>query len=603
MNPLSGIKRDFNRLSLANRLLCLILGCGLFFAIAETALQLYLGYRADIAQIETQISRVETNFLKSISKSTWNMDADQVVLQLEGALNARDIVFLEVITETALNSQKDTFFLFEPDTGRAVRWNRAFTDISGYSDGEVAELPVPVSYYSPEDLVRASEFITGVFERGSGTIELELITKPGRKIPFEYNVSVFESEQGGPRYMISIGRDISRQKQAEQERLRAERRAAEQEKQALVGQIAGKMAHDFNNILGVIMGNAELARMDAEGERLKKIIEIIHGQTVRGRNMTRNLIAFAKDQEPKQEFFKIKEKIDLVLDLMKKDLTGIEVVRRDQGEMPGLLADPGMIEHALVNLIQNAIHAVSKTKDPRIAIRTSSSDREICLEMEDNGCGIPKVHLKDIFSPSFTLKGSRDRSGAYQKGIKGTGYGMSNVKKYIEQHHGEIRVESEPGMGTCFRITLPVTLRELTPEEKIRITETKTFTGKKILLVEDEPAISDIQHNVLTGSPFSHEVDIAENGETALELFQPGRYDLVSLDYVLPGGMTGMEVYSNIRELDPGIPILFISGNIEFLESIRELKRKDTLVDHLSKPCGNKNYVDCINRLLERVLQ
>jgi len=363
------------------------------------------------------------------------------------------------------------------------------------------------------------------------------------------------------------------------------------------------MAHDFNNILGVIMGNAELARLDAEGQRLKKNLEIIYGQTIRGRNLTRNLIAFAKDQEPKQEFFKIKEKIDLVLDLMKKDLTGIEVVRRDQDEMPGLLADPGMIEHALVNLIQNAIHAISKTKDPRIIIRTSSSDREIYLEIEDNGCGIPKVHLKDIYNPSFSLKGSRDRSGAYQKGIKGTGYGMSNVKKYIEQHRGGIRVQSEPGMGTNFRITLPVTLRELTTEEKIRITAKKTYTGKNILLVEDETAIADIQHNVLTSSPFSHQVDIAENGEAALELFEPGRYDLISLDYVLPGGMTGMEVYSKIRELDPVVPILFISGNIEFLESIRQLKQKDTLVDHLSKPCGNKDYMDCINRLLERVLQ
>jgi len=119
-------------------------------------------------------------------------------------------------TETALNSQQDTFFLFEPATGRAIRWNRAFNDVTGYTDEEIAEMPVPASYYSPEDIERANVFTQGVLETGIGTIDLELICKDGHKVLTEYNVSVIEGEEGRAKYLISIGRDISERRQSEE---------------------------------------------------------------------------------------------------------------------------------------------------------------------------------------------------------------------------------------------------------------------------------------------------------------------------------------------------------------------------------------------------
>ena len=121
-------------------------------------------------------------------------------------------------TETALNTQLDTFFLFEPANRKAIRWNRAFNDITGYSDEEIVEMVAPDSYYSPEDLKRASIFTQEVLETGTGTIELELICKDGRKVPSEYKVSVIKDDEGKPKYFISIGRDITDRKQAEEER-------------------------------------------------------------------------------------------------------------------------------------------------------------------------------------------------------------------------------------------------------------------------------------------------------------------------------------------------------------------------------------------------
>ncbi len=400
--------------------------------------------------------------------------------------------------------------------------------------------------------------------------------------------------------LCGIVRDITELKQAEEEKLNAERYLGEQKKHALVGQIAGKIAHDFNNILGVIMGSAELSLFECEDAGTREVLKLIFDQTVRGKNLTRNLVAFAKDQEPKHESFKIKDKIDLVVNLMKRDLAGIELIIEDGPNVPELIADPGMIEHAMVNIIQNSIHALGKVERPKITIRISACSDSICLEIEDNGCGIPQSHMKRIYEPSFTLKGIKDVTDSYKHSVKGSGYGMSNTRKYIEQHKGSIRVESEFASGTKLTIHLPVIKKELTQDEKTVIIKTLSHVGKKVLLVEDEITISDIQFKVLTSDPCNHKVDIAYNGQTAINLFNSNEYDIISLDYILPGDINGMNIYNHIRKTNKTIPILFISGNIEFLESIKALKQKDSHIDHLSKPCQNTDYIGCLNRLMAK---
>lgn len=400
--------------------------------------------------------------------------------------------------------------------------------------------------------------------------------------------------------IVCVGEDITELRRAQAEKVEALALAAETEKLALVGQIAGKMAHDFNNILGVVMGNSELALMDCPHENTRKTLELIFEQTLRGRNLTKNLVAFARDQEPRQEFFRIDEKMDLVITLLQKDLEEIRVVREYVRTMPELLADPGMMEHAFVNLVQNSIHALSLVKQPKIIVRTYCEGEFIVLEIEDNGCGIPADSLKEIFEPSFTLKGSKDTAGMYKPGIRGTGYGMSNVKKYIDQHKGRIAIHSELKKGTKVSISLPIIKKELTQEEIKEIKKEKVRSGKSILLVEDEQAIADVQYRVLTQEPLNHKVDIAVSGQAALDLLSKNTYDFISLDYILPGELTGMDIYNHIRSKNKTVPVLFISGNIEFLESIKELKQKDSHIDHLSKPCKNMDYIGSINTLLAK---
>ena len=482
---------------------------------------------------------------------------------------------------------------------RFSHWNPRMREITGYSLKEINELGwYQTLYPDPALRQRAVERIASMrLGRDILAEEWTITAKDGSKKTLNISTSLLK-EDTEQVHVLALLQEITEKKRAEEEKLQAQQIAAEHEKYALVGQIAGKMAHDFNNILAAIMGNAELALLECDNDQLKKRLDLIFVQSIRGKNMTKNLVAFAKDQEPKQEFFQVSEKLELVVDLLQKELEGVEIRRRyDQG-IPELLADPGMIEHTLVNVIQNAIHAVSRTERPSIQLRCYYEHERIHVEIEDNGCGIPEEYRGQIFDPAFTLKGSRDKYAFYKPGIKGTGYGMSNVKKYLDQHKGKIAVASKPNEGTTVTLTFPVVEKQLSNTEIRVVRQEKIHQGKKILLVEDEHAIAEIQYGILTGDPFNHHVDIAANGQAALKLLEGASYDAVSLDYVLPGEINGIDVYYRIRETDADMPILFVSGNLEFLESIRELRMKDTHLAHLSKPCQNLEYVKTLNRLI-----
>lgn len=479
--------------------------------------------------------------------------------------------------------------------------NRIFANMLGFDNPReiigknLKEFTSP-SVFNDMRIKTRKERIKGI----SGLYETQLITKQGQ--PIDVIISANPSAYKDNKVLKCMGVivDITERKKAEKEKILAQKHAAEQEKQALVGQVAGKMAHDFNNILGVILGNTELLLMECRDPEIRKALEIILNQAERGRNLTKNLVAFARDQEPKQEYFNINEKISLAVEMLKKDFEGIRIITDFMPNPPLLLADPGMIEHALINLMLNSIHAMSKTQDPVFSLKTWTMDNTIYIEIKDNGCGIPEAHWNDIYIPSFTLKGSRDISGSYSNVIKGTGYGMCNVKMYIEKHKGTISFQSSVNHGTAFIIKLPVAKTVLTREKPVE-TETSFIQKKKrILLVEDEDAISEIQQKILMQYPFFHSVDVAANGKTAMKRLQKHVYDLVSLDYILPGNLNGMDIYHYIRRKDAALPILFVSGNIEFLESIKELLKKDPHARHLSKPCNNDKYTNAINRLLSK---
>ena len=457
---------------------------------------------------------------------------------------------------------------------------------------------------TPNDLMASDQTASGygesvrqsILKHGRGVFEGRHRTRDGQVFPVEISSSVMEFQ--GKRFFLTAVRDITQRKQRDAELEAASLKAAEQEKYALVGQVARKMAHDFNNILGGIMGNAELSLMDSTQPEVQENLKIIRQQTLRGRRLTKNLVAFARNQEPREVLVDPNQAVESVLNLMKKDLAEIRVVRDYGAKVPDLMGDPEMIEHALVNLVQNAVHAMARRSDPCLTVGSRHYDRRVDIWVGDNGCGIPEEHLNDIFIPSFTLKGSRDTSGVYGPGIQGTGYGMANVKKYVEKHQGWISVTSREGVGSQFILSFPLKAgpRAAAPAELS--SEAPLIRGKRVLLVEDDGAISWIQEQLLGQSPLDHGVVLARTGEKAVRAYDRGEFDIVSLDYVLPGPMNGLDVYHYIRSRDPWIPILFVSGNMNFLNSLADLKARDPHLAAVAKPCENQAYVRALNDLL-----
>jgi len=473
-------------------------------------------------------------------------------------------------------------------------WNKKAEEVFGWSKEEVVGTGFFDFLIPEKDRPHVEDVVDSLLKGklSSHTIN-DNLTKEGKIITCEWNNSVLHDDDGNVIGAISLALDITERKQAEEEKRKALEFTAEQSKHALIGQIAGKIAHDFNNVLMGIMGNTEMAIMNCSDKKVKEKLERILDLSERGKNITNNLMIFSIDQEPKQAYFKIEEKIDLVLQMLEKDLTGIKVSRNYKPGIPELLGDPGMIQDVLTNIIQNSIHAMSKVENPTLNLKAYSQDDKVYFEIEDNGCGIPKEHQDSIYTPSFTLKGSQDKTGSYKLGIKGTGYGMSNAKKYIvEKHKGDISLESEVGKGTRITIALRIIKDHLSSDEKKEVVKSQVYEKRRILLVEDESAIADVQYQILTQEPFSHIVSIAVNGQMAIDVFDRNKFDFISLDYMLPGNINGLDVYNHIRENDKDIPVIFISGNIEFLESMKKLKEKDPNLEHLSKPVDNLDYVN-----------
>ncbi len=551
-----------------------------------------------VSNLQTAIDAMKIGALDFLTKPV--TDHSVLIHSIEKGLDHADLLLEKRKSDEKFsdlfNNVSDFLYSFDLN-GYFIEVNQSFIKEVGYSQDIIKGLDVRTLI--PKKLISGFErSLKEIIIKKQLEGKFELRSKDKKTIFLEYKNILTKGIDGKPDFISGSARDVTLREKAEIEKRAAKRYAAEQEKKALVGQIAGKLAHDFNNILGAIMGRAQLSLLQSKDKKVIKSLQLIVEQSIRGKSLTQNLVAFAKNQEPRQETIDVNKKIDLVVNLLERDLEDIKIKRVFKSALPTLIADPGMIEHALVNIIQNAVHAMSKTKLPKMFLRTYYFNNRIFIEVEDNGCGIPLEYHDDVYTPSFTLKGSKDMDQSYAESIKGTGYGMANVKNYVEKHKGKIFFESTPNKGTKFTLALPVIKKELTGKEIKEVGEEALHKGKKILLVEDEKAISDVQSRVLSKAPFKHKIDIAGTGHVALKLFKEKNYDFISLDYLLPGGLNGMDIYNKIRETHKNIPILFVSGNIEFLESIEDLKKQDPNLDHLSKPCQNKDYVQSINRLL-----
>ncbi len=349
----------------------------------------------------------------------------------------------------------------------------------------------------------------------------------------------------------------------ESETRRLEEQLRQSQKMESLGTLAGGVAHDFNNILGAILGYAGLLRLELrDNQKLTKYLETIERSARRAAELTKQLLGFAragKTSVMSVDFNRIcRETVELTRKMIEKN---VEVLLDLYPDLPAVEGDESQLSQVMMNLAINArdaMQAGGRLKISTSLLKSGSvEDQNLALENEDyvvvevsdSGHGISKENQARIFEPFFTTK---------PKG-KGTGLGLSMVYGIVKNHGGEIEVDSELNKGTTFRIYLPASSQKVTLRVPRREGDVeKIVADKTCLVVDDEGEIREMLTDSLTRFGFS--VVAVESGEKAVDLLRAGHdVDVVVLDMIMPG-MDGRETYFEIKKARPEVPVFVSTG-------------------------------------------
>lgn len=470
--------------------------------------------------------------------------------------------------------------------------NNNFAGLCGYTKQELEGKMSWTVFIHKDDLEKMKTYHK-MRRNGSGSApssyEFRLMNRQGEVRNIFLNVAVIPETRESIASLI----DLTERKQLETQLVQSQ-------KMESVGRLAGGVAHDFNNMLSVIIGNTEMAmRKVKRSEPLHKALQDVLNAGMRSADLTRQLLAFARKQTVSPKVLDLNDTLAGMLKMLQR-LIGEHI---DLGWHPGhdlwkVKIDPSQVDQLLANLIVNARDAIEKTG--RITIETSNmicddaycADRPewipgeyVVLAVSDNGSGMDKETVANIFEPFFTTK----------KEGQGTGLGLATVYGIVKQNNGFINVYSEPGQGTTFRIYLPRHMDENTeamdgePEIEVRGgTET-------VLIVEDEETVLKISKAMLEALGYT--VLAARGKDQALHLAREysENIDLLLIDVVMPD-MNGKELSERILALKPGLKCLFMSGYTA--DVIARQGVLDKGVKFISKPFNLKDLAVKVREVL-----
>jgi two-component system, cell cycle sensor histidine kinase and response regulator CckA len=391
---------------------------------------------------------------------------------------------------------------------------------------------------------------------------IEVITAAAETLNVMWSVEIVNL--GGSEVMLSLVYDYTDRKRAEMDKEKLQLQLVQSQKMESVGRLAGGVAHDYNNMLGVILGHAELALLKSdESNPLHRHIEEIINAAKRSAELTQQLLAFARRQTIAPRVMDLNTAVAATLQMLRWLIgENIEVVFLPGEGLCPVRIDPSQLDQILVNLCVNARDAIAGVG--RISIETQEISLDdslhsstahvlpgdyVLLTVNDSGFGMDKETQAKIFEPFFTTK---------EMG-QGTGLGLATVYGIVKQNLGYINVYSEPGRGTTFRIYLPRHAGEAMEVKKTDMEEISAAHGETILMVEDEVVLLQINATMLTDLGYT--VWAASTPTEAVRLGESyaGRIDLLMTDVVMPE-MNGRELQQLIQQSNPGIASLFMSG-------------------------------------------
>ncbi len=396
-------------------------------------------------------------------------------------------------------------------------------------------------------------------------------------------------------------RDITEHRRAEAEREKLQAQLIQAQKMESVGRLAGGVAHDFNNMLGVILGYSELILERGDlSEKLQGNLQEIHNAARRAAEITRKLLAFARKQTISPRVLDLNETVESMLKMLRR-LIGedIDLAWLPCSSLWPVMIDPSQIDQILANLCVNARDAISGAGKLTIETGMVNFDHAYCSEhagfvpgdyvllaVSDNGCGMPAEILSHLFEPFFTTK---------EVG-KGTGLGLATVYGIVKQNNGFINVYSEPGEGTTFKIYFPRHAGKADATATLKPADIPQGNGEIVMVVEDDPALLLLSRTMLTG--LGYKVLEASSPSLALKLAaeHSGAINLLLTDMVMPE-MNGKDLAQEVQVLHPEIKIVFMSGYTA--DTIAHHGIMDKGVRFLQKPFTIKAIADKIRQTLD----
>lgn len=465
-------------------------------------------------------------------------------------------------TELALRESEELYRLlvenagdgiFIAQDGKILFANRRAAEMAGYREpGEVTGRSM-LDFIYPEDhalvLDRHARRLRG--ERVPSTYALRMRRKDDT--PFWTHLNAVTIDWKGRPATLNFIRDISEQRRLEQQLAAAERLRS-------VGTLAGGIAHDFNNILMCIQGSVSLLLMSLEPESpLRALLEDIEHCVDSGAELSSRILGFAQGGQFNLVPTDLNGIVRASLEMFGRTRKEIEVHAACAADLTTVEIDRAQIEQVLLNLLVNAWQAMPDGGELFVETRNADLDearaaalgvppgRYVQTVVRDTGCGIEPAVLEHIFEPFFT---TRERG-------RGTGLGLASAYGIVRQHRGAISVESVPGQGATFTVTLPVSGKPVVAPPAL--SDAVVAGDGTVLLVDDEPMILKVGRGLL--ERLGYTVLVAASGERAVELFSAnhGQIDAVVLDMVLPG-ISGAEIFERLRQIDPAVGVLLSSG-------------------------------------------
>ena len=476
--------------------------------------------------------------------------------------------------------------------GNVSRMNPVAEKLTGWKIEDAAGKPLPEVFHIVNALTR--DEVENPVEKVLATGEIVglanhtvLIAKNGIEHQIADSGAPIHDLQRNVVGVVLVFRDVTKEYQLQEQLNHSQRMDA-------IGQLAGGVAHDFNNMIGAILGASEVLEKKLTDDKSRKFHKIIVDCAERAGNLVEKLLAFARKQPESSTKVDVHQVINDSVTILKNTIDKrIEITVKNEADSFMVIGDPSQLESVFINLGINSSHAMANGGTIHIETAVVDLDSHYCeastfdlmpgkyiqVEFRDSGLGIPHEILAKVFEPFFTTK---------EQG-KGTGLGLSAVYGTIQQHGGAITVYSEENEGTCFSISLP--LSSSSGRAKTKVEKIKEGSGR-ILIVDDEPAMRATAQAIL--EEIGYDVELAENGQQGLDIYSANHeiFDLVILDMIMPV-MNGRDCFHALQEVNKDVKVILTSG-FTLEKDLHDMKEKG-LSAFVRKPYRSANLSQAVH--------